>query len=54
MDELSFEKIDSSHAARNDVAYIAALMMLAAGVLLFFRAGETVGIGLIVVACLGK
>lgn len=52
MDELSFEKIDSSQTAKNDAAYVAALAMLAAGVLLFFRARETVGIGLIVVACL--
>jgi hypothetical protein len=44
MDELSFEKIDSSHTARNDAACVAALAMPAAGVLLLFRAGGLVGI----------
>ena len=56
MDELSFEKIDGSHTARNDAAYVAALVLLVAGVLLFFTAErgviDAVGIGLIVVACL--
>ena len=56
MDELSFEKIDGSHTARNDATYVAALALLVAGVLLFFTAErgviDAVGIGLIVVACL--
>lgn len=56
LDELSFEKIDDSRTARNDVTYVAALAMLVGGALLFFTAKGTVidavGIGLIVAACL--
>jgi len=44
MDELSFEKIDSSQTAKNDAAYVGALAMLAAGVLLFLEPEKLSGL----------